>query len=169
MSINIDRGWMYKRVNKNGSINPLFNVEVERFLDFAFANEQPIQPRGIDEGVPLLIRCPCKKCELLKYKEREEVLLHLLRKGFMISYTHWFAHGEIAPEVQQPQQTIVDEYYNEFDGVQQMVMDQNVPGSSGTWDEQEPNPHAQHFYEMLEAADQPLCCHLLGCTTLLFI
>ena len=50
MSINIDRGWMYKRVNKNGSINLLFNVEVERFLDFAFANEQPIQPRGIDEG-----------------------------------------------------------------------------------------------------------------------
>jgi len=90
MSINIDRGWMYKRVNTNGSINPLFNVEVERFLDFAFANEQPIQPRGIDEGVPLFIRCPCKKCELLKYKDREEVRLHLLRKGFMISYTHWF-------------------------------------------------------------------------------
>ena len=144
MSNNVDRGWMYKRLNRGGLLNPAFNEEVGRFLDFAFANEQDDK-----------IRCPCKKCKLLKYKGRDEVNVDLLRKGFMLSYTHWYAHGEVAP-IEHPQQTIVDEDYNEFDGVQQMAMDQNVPGASNTWDEQDPNPHAQKFYSMLEAAGQPL-------------
>lgn len=147
---------MYKRVNKSGEINPVFSVEVERFLEFAFTNEQSILPSGTYEGVALFIRCPCKKCQLLKYKSRDAVHLDLLRKGFMLSYTRWYAHGEIEPSVQQAQQAIVDDDYNEFDGVQQMVMDQNIPGTSSTWEEQEPNLHARRFYEMLEAGDQPL-------------
>ena len=40
------------------------------------------------------IRCPFWNCKCCKLLSSDTVTLHLYRKGFMLNYTVWTAHGE---------------------------------------------------------------------------
>ena len=40
------------------------------------------------------IRCPCSKCKNGRFKEIDDVRIHLYRKGFVDNYLLWNAHGE---------------------------------------------------------------------------
>ncbi|KAF2285350.1 hypothetical protein GH714_000468 [Hevea brasiliensis] len=84
--MSVDRSWMYKRLDVNGFLNPEFEVGVEYFLNFAYAQ--------VDLVSNDKIRCPCSKCKNKKYLQRIDVTYHLYKFGFVGAYTQWDAHGE---------------------------------------------------------------------------
>ncbi|XP_039119353.1 uncharacterized protein LOC120255636 [Dioscorea cayenensis subsp. rotundata] len=87
MSLRESRKWMY---NKNlpgyGALNDEFIAGVTEFIKYASS-----QPEQMDGS---LIRCPCKKCDNLKFFSPDEVMLYLCRKGFTANYFNWACHGE---------------------------------------------------------------------------
>ncbi|XP_039146743.1 uncharacterized protein LOC120283984 [Dioscorea cayenensis subsp. rotundata] len=87
MSLRESRKWMY---NKNlpgyGALNDEFIAGVTEFIKYVSS-----QPEQMDGS---LIRCPCKKCDNLKFFIPDEVMLHLCRKGFIANYFNWTCHGE---------------------------------------------------------------------------
>lgn len=127
-------------------------MALEGFLDFAFSNERHVERKTMGDGVVFRIRCPCSKCKLIHHRERDEVKLHLMKKCFMPHDTTWWAHGEIdnpSPHVGQSSSPIEDA------GCTQMVFDHMLQDAM-TWEEQDPNPSAKEFYDMLQDADEPL-------------
>ncbi|KAF2300060.1 hypothetical protein GH714_007811 [Hevea brasiliensis] len=84
--MSVDRSWMYKRLDVNGFLNPEFEVGVEYFLNFAYAQ--------VDVASNDKIRCPCSKCKNKKYLQRIDVTYHLYKFGFVGAYTQWDEHGE---------------------------------------------------------------------------
>ncbi|KAJ0874227.1 putative Transposase-associated domain-containing protein [Helianthus annuus] len=153
-----DRDWMYtKRTISNGLFNPTFQLYVNDFLDFAFTNAPNIQ-RELVEGVEVFkIRCPCGKCQNLRFKSRDEVEGHLYDKGFMDDYKVWYAHGESfrtqdvgrcsnhIPSQHMGQDN--DEDLGEYAEYNEMVMESM---------HQDPNQTATTYYTMLSKANEPL-------------
>ncbi|CAA7036366.1 unnamed protein product [Microthlaspi erraticum] len=41
-----------------------------------------------------MIKCPCQRCCLVRYKIRVEVKSDLICHGFLPTYTNWYLHGE---------------------------------------------------------------------------
>ncbi|XP_070005252.1 uncharacterized protein [Nicotiana sylvestris] len=114
------------------------------------------------EGV---IRCPCVKCDCMKFKKLEEVKLHLYRKGFIENYFVWTNHEEIDGSRGIFLNMVVGESSRSVENtnldsrIEYMVADvfgmhfgceptENV--------EQTPNDDAKCFYEQLEEASRPL-------------
>ena len=89
-----DRGWMYKKNDRQGYLRVDYIVAMDSFLDYAYAKEGIVEKKPTRDGIVLRIRCPCRKCQNLRYKERDDVRLHLMKHGFMPDYTIWWAHGE---------------------------------------------------------------------------
>lgn len=73
------RTWMYNRnyPNRRGLLEDF----VERVDDF-IRPAMSLSSYQI-EGV---IRCPCVKCDCVKFKKLEKVKFHLYRKGFIENY-----------------------------------------------------------------------------------
>ncbi|CAA7044989.1 unnamed protein product [Microthlaspi erraticum] len=53
------------------------------FLDFAFGKIKAD-----------MLKCPCQRCSLAKYKSRVEIEGDLMCHGFLCTYTNWYLHGE---------------------------------------------------------------------------
>lgn len=141
-----DRSWMYQRKNRDGrGMNPDFIAGVYRFLDFATANCNPA-----DHGE---IRCPCSSCKNRKFQQKDIIISHLYRKGFVSDYTNWSCHGE--PTIllyPSPERTSGNSYCD-------MVVDGvglNFDVEHSTNLEDPPNADAQKLYEMLKAVDTPI-------------
>ncbi|PHT89230.1 hypothetical protein T459_04343 [Capsicum annuum] len=84
---NKDRTWMYNRLYPNyAGLREEYKAAVDGFI----AKAMPLNDFLI-EGT---IRCPCWKCKCCKLLSPDVVTLHLYRKGFMLNYTVWTAHGE---------------------------------------------------------------------------
>ncbi|KAJ9539492.1 hypothetical protein OSB04_032225 [Centaurea solstitialis] len=155
-NMSTNREWMYKKNDNQGCLSRGFVNALEGFLDFAYANEGTVERKTMRHGIVLRIRCPCSKCQNTHHRERDDMKSHLMKYGFMLGYTMWWAHGETYhhtyhQDVGQSSNPIVD--HNE--GYVEMVNDQMVHDGM-TWEEQTPNPYAQGFYDMLQAADEPL-------------
>ncbi|XP_043816100.1 uncharacterized protein LOC122724634 [Manihot esculenta] len=84
--MSVDRRWMYERLDQNGFLNSEFEIGVETFLNFAYAQVQFICQDKI--------HCPCSKCQNRKFQNRQDVTYHLCKSGFVGGYTKWIAHGE---------------------------------------------------------------------------
>ncbi|KAK1396038.1 hypothetical protein POM88_005901 [Heracleum sosnowskyi] len=143
-----DRSWMYNRIEK-GLVRSEFRDGVLRFVDFAL--HQP----GCTDGAK--IKCPCilPKCRNKRYLEVDEVMIHLCRKGFIPHYEVWSSHGERFVH----KDTHVGESSNRVDyrgDYIQMVMDAAGPEMFDVEMDEEPNPDAKKFYELLDAASKPL-------------
>ncbi|KAK1393826.1 hypothetical protein POM88_012882 [Heracleum sosnowskyi] len=139
-----DRSWMYNRIEK-GLVRSEFRDGVLRFVDFAL--HQP----GCTDGAK--IKCPCilPKCRNKRYLEVDEVMIHLCRKGFIPHYEVWSSHGERFVH----KDTHVGESSNRVDyrgDYIQMVMDAAGPEMFDVEMDEEPNPDAKKFYELLDAA-----------------
>ncbi|XP_049399904.1 uncharacterized protein LOC125863991 [Solanum stenotomum] len=67
---------------------------VESFLQFAFKQSE------LEDEIP----CPCKKCNNVFHKSRDEVKEHLIIFGMVQGYTRWLYHGEFAPKKQNVNQ-----------------------------------------------------------------
>ncbi|XP_057993064.1 uncharacterized protein LOC131174044 [Hevea brasiliensis] len=159
--MSVDRSWMYKRLDVNGFLNPEFEVGVEYFLNFAYAQ--------VDVASNDKIRCPCSKCKNKKYLQRIDVTYHLYKFGFVGAYTQWDAHGEgFTSEFNSlpTSSTSIDDMTQPTDtnNYRSMVMeamnfDEDMAGVRNCFmglEQEEPNPNASSFYGLLHDANAPL-------------
>ena len=122
----------------------------------------------------LKIRCPCKKCKHGYYLPTEEVHLHILKKGFVSNYFEWTRHGEplissssrsakvgtgvVGYDVLGGPYCMTDNVCDTENPYVQMVFDASgisIQPNLGSAEE-EPNPDASHFFDLLSAVDQEL-------------
>jgi hypothetical protein len=96
--------------------------------------------------------CPCSDCGNRKRKTRKVMEEHLCKFGFTPNYTQWVYHGEahrIREEAVRPR-------LEEFDGdarVAEMLGDfHEVTFVERPTGEEEPEPTAKAFYEMLSSS-----------------
>jgi len=126
------------------------------------------------------IFCPCRKCLNEKYLEFNVVKKHLYNREFMPNYYVWLRHGEgcrdnagtsnINYVVEQPSnfnndanygQQVPDQFsygHNQENRFHDMVTDafhETIAAFPENISE-EPNIDAQHIYDMLDAANQPI-------------
>nr|XP_018623102.1 uncharacterized protein LOC104086815 isoform X2 [Nicotiana tomentosiformis] len=83
---NLERNWMYKRLDGRGGINSCFITGVNKFLHFACSQRNRMNDYDV--------RCPCKKYHNIKYMNVETVKLHLYQYGFIENYFLWKYQGE---------------------------------------------------------------------------
>ncbi|CAA0831001.1 Unknown protein [Striga hermonthica] len=76
----MDKSWMCLADRRL----PEYEDGVKNFLDFAYYSKQ-----GSDK-----IRCPCKKCNNVCLRSRDNVEADLLEYGILQSYITWMLHGE---------------------------------------------------------------------------
>ncbi|XP_011073575.1 uncharacterized protein LOC105158490 [Sesamum indicum] len=148
--MNIDRSWMWRRLDDNGFLLDEFVTRVDQdFLNFAFNN-----PPFLNNGQ---IKCPCSKCGNTRFLNQSDAHLHIVKNGFTRGYNIWYAHGEslntrddvggssTAPHVETSRYRtmVMDAIGHEF-------------SSDFTCAEQLPNPEAQKFFNLLKYADEPL-------------
>ncbi|KAJ9542960.1 hypothetical protein OSB04_029466 [Centaurea solstitialis] len=150
------REWMYRKNDSHGRHSRDYVSSLDGFLDFAYANEGIVERKTTRDGIVFRIRCPCSKCKNTHHKERDGVKLDLMKYGFMPDYTKWWADGETYYHAYQDVGQSSNLIVNNNEGYVEMVNDYMVHEGI-TWEEQTPNPSAQGFYDMLQAADEPLC------------
>ncbi|XP_021755281.1 uncharacterized protein LOC110720552 [Chenopodium quinoa] len=140
----IERSWMYERLDGR-NIRPEFVKGVDEFVQFC--KDHP-ESSKVDE-----VRCPCVKCHNLQQHDYETVKVHLYRKGFMEDYHECLCQNEGFPIIPPPQP-------NPY---RDMIMDAlgNDPpnmggGEESHFEEEEPNPQAKKFLNLLEESERPL-------------
>ena len=70
---------MYNRnVTGSNSLSREFILGVEEFINFATSH-----PEKMDGS---LVRCPCKRCDNLKFFSPNEVTIHFCQRGFVKDY-----------------------------------------------------------------------------------
>ncbi|GLT51208.1 hypothetical protein SLA2020_246340 [Shorea laevis] len=161
-----DRRWMYKRRGPHGDCGGEFFNGLQQFFDFVYSRP------GVHPNSE--IRCPCSKCGNLPYQNKATVTEHLLNYGFMDAYSVWWAHGETLSGNVDPWLAIRDvasssntkEHVNVEDDFQHMVYDAFYPYENIHHRNEtdfpaetvgdEPNSHAQAFYDLLRASTIPL-------------
>ena len=150
-----DRSWMYHRLNKDGYVSDNFKAGVKQFLDFIFSQSEFIYRDKI--------RCPCLRFTNLFFHNRDDITVHLYRKGFIGGYTTWDAHGE-SYAVQASSGNNDIPLMDNVNSYRSMVMDALGPEfnwHAGGFDEmsfenEQPNAEAAKFYDLLNDADEPL-------------
>ncbi|KAM3237936.1 hypothetical protein P3L10_012966 [Capsicum annuum] len=83
---NLERGWMYDRLDDRGAINSRFITGVNNFILFACSQQNCMSGNNN--------RCPFKKYRNIKYKDVEMIRYHLLYDGFVKNYFVWKHQGE---------------------------------------------------------------------------
>jgi len=158
MNILQNRSWMYNRLmlDRRGYTDA-FLQGVDDFVSYA------CQETNVSNGK---IRCPCSKCKNLKFFHFEEVKVHLYKKGFMPEYWYWTCHGEsdpticvdTSPTIFSSQERHLNKYKSmvyDVAGLEyEMDHDQEINESPNM--DESPNIEAQKFYELLDAAKNPL-------------
>jgi len=92
---NLKRGWMYERLDGRGGILSSFITGVNNFIQYACSQKNRMSGDNI--------KCPCKKCQNLKYMDVEMVKYHLFQYGFVENYFVWKYQGE---------EDVIDEMYS---------------------------------------------------------
>ncbi|XP_070013433.1 uncharacterized protein [Nicotiana sylvestris] len=127
-----------------------------------FVRQAMSLPPYIKEGV---IRCPCVKCDCMKFGKPEEVKVHLYMVGFIANYFVWTNHGEmdgshgIFHNMVVGESSRSRENRNSDSRIHDMVANafgMHFGGEPNENVEQTPNDEARHFYEQLEEASRPL-------------
>ncbi|KAM3374328.1 hypothetical protein P3S68_013042 [Capsicum galapagoense] len=167
---NLERSWMYERLDGRGGLYSRFVIGVDEFIQFA--SSQPNRMGG-DK-----VRCPCAKCQNYKFMDVETVKCHLYQFGFIENYFIWKHQGE-RDDISETS------YGNAFHGSGQPIFEENPyrqmilhavgpnfsqgsswqpysnsePESSHPFQhsmEENPNPVSKKFYDLLDAADAKL-------------
>ncbi|KAJ0921118.1 putative Transposase-associated domain-containing protein [Helianthus annuus] len=161
-----NRAWMYKMTNSDGFINTEYCENLKKWLDFVYSKDSVVDRRVTKRRkIVYDIRCPCLRCQNSIYLDRETVQKHLLKKGFMLDYYTWYEHGETSTR-EVGQSSTMREVDDDDDGCRRMVLDSmcsladnstiNSNLDSSTLERDVPNLEAMGFYNMLQAADEPL-------------
>ncbi|GJY84078.1 transposon, En/Spm-like, transposase-associated domain protein [Tanacetum coccineum] len=163
MSPSEDRGWMYKRRNSKGLLCSYYQSKVFEFLNFVFSIERVVEIRTLGSKVVFHIKCPCSKCKIKVFKERNEVEYDLWHNGFIRGYKTWYAHGERKSKPKEIGQSSRSMKVDDVGGCTHMILDmledhdEQAPNlHSKPLEEQALNSYAKEYYDMLEAVDEPL-------------
>ncbi|XP_059288082.1 uncharacterized protein LOC132041388 isoform X3 [Lycium ferocissimum] len=158
-----NRQWMYKRLS-GGLYHPEFVRGVQQFIEFAMNH-----PEGRDGE---RLRCPCnrKKCQNRNFENVHTVHAHLLSDGFKPDYHVWYLHGEneVRGNIDQHERRHNWDHTMNSPPVNVGAFDEPGPSTSyhrmiheaagPSFDpndmEEFPNPDAQKFYDMIDAANQ---------------
>ncbi|XP_060182397.1 uncharacterized protein LOC132612071 [Lycium barbarum] len=152
------RSWMYDKTNPGRfGLKNEFVAGVYDFVDYAKTLE--------DFTIHDVVRCPCSKCECMKFKTPEIVRRHLMEKGFKSNYTVWTSHGETRNNLGGFQNFVVGESSRMVEPtIQNSRMHDMVQDGCGIhWGfessghvEEPLNEEASHSYKKLKKASQPL-------------
>ncbi|KAL3624991.1 hypothetical protein CASFOL_031659 [Castilleja foliolosa] len=154
---NNERSWMYKR-REGRYLSKNFLNGVENFIKFALTHASA--ERDGDK-----LKCPCarSKCRNFSYWSIDDIKCNLCSKGFVPDYYIWTHHGEIETTHQGEMEPVQPPAHIEFGGSSSdtyMNMVHDVVGPSfNVTDEmptEPPNPEAQKFFDLLNAAKQSL-------------
>ncbi|GKB22207.1 transposon, En/Spm-like, transposase-associated domain protein [Tanacetum coccineum] len=163
MSPSEDRGWMYKRRNSKGLLCSYYQSKVSEFLNFMFSIKRVVEIRTLGSKVVFRIKCPCFKCKIKVFKERNEVEYDLWQNGFTRGYKTWYTHGERKSKPKEIRQCSRSMEVDDVGGCTRMILDileahdDQAPNlHSEPLEEQAPNSYAKEYYDMLEADDEPL-------------
>jgi hypothetical protein len=154
--------WMDNRMDRHRRLNPEFVDGVNEFVEFATREDNFLRyPK---------LRCPCKKCSCKQFHNVDDVMIYLYERGLMDHYYYWTNHGEVRPP--DPPIMFPESYYgssehrDEFNLFEKMIMDHAGPSVGEAIQqadtigedrlEEDPNPAAQRFYDMLKSAQAPL-------------
>ncbi|KAM3269053.1 hypothetical protein P3S67_031017 [Capsicum chacoense] len=167
---NLERSWMYERLDGRGGLYSRFVTGVDEFIQFA--SSQPNRMSG-DK-----VRYSCAKCQNYKFMDVETVKCHFYQSGIIENYFIWKHQGE-RDDISETS------YGNALHGGSQPIFEENPyrqmildaagpyfsqgsnwqsysnsePESSHSFQhsmEEDPNPVPKKFYDLLDAADAEL-------------
>ncbi|KAG8386777.1 hypothetical protein BUALT_Bualt03G0184200 [Buddleja alternifolia] len=155
-----DRSWIKNRVCPGGyGITDEYRMGVKEFINLC---QQ--YPTYMDREK---IRCPCWDCKSLKNFPPDMVSYHLLSRGFERDYINWVKQGEpiwdqtpIEDSMNLMSEPIIFESTTQdnHDPFTEMVID--AAGPEFDWntrnEPERPNPTAEKFFKLKDAADSPL-------------
>ncbi|KAK1382664.1 hypothetical protein POM88_020399 [Heracleum sosnowskyi] len=134
-----DRSWIGRsRYNEAKYLTEEYKIGVDNFIQFAIDHL-----REEDNG---LMRCPCKNCGNGTYKNPSSVKLDLYRHGIMQWYTRWDCHREEDEAHDEVGTSSVNTNYRDDDDMHDAYDDDFEDCEDF---EEEPNPTAKKFYEMV--------------------
>ena len=145
-----DRDWMYTGWAHDHKYTEEWLEKTDAFLELAFARHKKL-------GVTW---CPCDRCRNTRRQSKFVMGTHLAKNGFTPNYTRWTLHGEVDRTRREVvRQRIAD--YDSDAGVGDMLDDYHEAHleEQEALREEEPEPTAKAYYEMLAAAQQPLHGH----------
>ena len=97
------------------------------------------------------------KCQNRQFLDRETVKYHLLRHGFKAEYIVWNRHGETNNVIYEHHSMDSAGPSNPMNDYDTMVIDSAGHSFDQNYEyEENPNPTARQFYDMLDAANNPL-------------
>ena len=83
---NLQRAWMYDRLDGRGAINSSFVIGVDKFIQFACLQQNCMSGNKV--------RCLCKTCHNFMFMDVETIKHHLYKSGFVDNYFIWKHQGE---------------------------------------------------------------------------
>ena len=98
--------------------------------------------------------CPCSKCKNKKKKRKVDMGRDLYKHGFVPNYSRWIFHGEVDRIREDVVRPLLEEYDADAGMADMMADFHDARFNEGL--EEEPEETAKAFYEMMEAAQQPL-------------
>ena len=126
-------------------------ANTQAFLDLAFAKVKGPKKRKTTW-------CPCRKCGNTREHTRENMEKHLLTRGFTRDYTKWTYHDDICRIRDEAMRRRIEELDGDA-GVPDMLDDFHEANFQAERPEEEPEPSAKAYYDMLAAAQKPLHEH----------
>lgn len=158
---------MYTHKDEDGTVTQEFKDGLEIFM-YQAGNMQLTSESG-------KMFCPCRKCMNRKFILVDTVWKHLLNRGFTPHYYVWFQHGEgyggegasssnnynenVGMNTSNNQQFDyhdVEHGEQDHDRFHDMVSDAFHETTAIAETNEEPNLEAQRFYDLLDAANQPI-------------
>ncbi|XP_020094140.1 uncharacterized protein LOC109714114 [Ananas comosus] len=139
----LDKSWMHIQ----NRLSPEYKEGVSKFLDFAF---------GMTSGDT--IPCPCKKCNNVLFKQRNEVEADLVVNGVVTGYTRWLLHGEEIETIESSDcdsdgESVHDILEAHFGAHNVERWETRDLGAS---DSEEPNEGATKFFKLLKDGNEQL-------------
>ena len=144
-----DREWMFDGWASGGRVTKEWFANTQAFMDEAFSKVKGPLP---------IAWCPCSRCGNTRRQSKSEMGKHLCKFGFTKDYTKWTYHTETS----RMRDEAVRQRIEEFDGdagVVDMLDDYHEAHFEGERAEEEPEPSAKAYYDMLAAAKKALHDH----------
>uniref|UniRef100_A0A2N9FEG8 Transposase-associated domain-containing protein n=1 Tax=Fagus sylvatica TaxID=28930 RepID=A0A2N9FEG8_FAGSY len=169
--MSIDKTWMFITDRRL----PEWQNGMKAFLDMAFAKV----------AVANTIQCPCRKCDNVVPKTRDEVALDLCKFGMDQAYKRWIFHGEELYDepfddnngdidIRSDQERCDDA--SAYEMINNMIRGENLASTTIGGDDdfhmrdrEEPNDNANKFYRLLWDAEQKLYPSCKTLTKLSFV
>ncbi|XP_057755691.1 uncharacterized protein LOC130974867 [Arachis stenosperma] len=135
-----------------------YQVDVERFLHFAFSS------KGVPQGEE--IQGFCAKCCNIFWLKRDDVYDHLICHSFVKGYRRWFNHGKalFAMDIDSD----IGSEYNCNDNIDELLRDRFRHNTQVNGQNMGPNECAKEFYKLVDEASQELYPGCKGFTRLSF-